>query len=90
LCGRGWVRASNTHIHAIGPRDVTIYIYIYIYIYVYIGFSGRSQLWLLKLNEGAAAEESLRREAERLGLRDPGRLFFTGSADMADHVAYKV
>eukprot|EP00291_Cryptomonas_curvata_P001088 CAMPEP_0172191520 /NCGR_PEP_ID=MMETSP1050-20130122/23748_1 /TAXON_ID=233186 /ORGANISM="Cryptomonas curvata, Strain CCAP979/52" /LENGTH=376 /DNA_ID=CAMNT_0012866581 /DNA_START=224 /DNA_END=1351 /DNA_ORIENTATION=- len=48
-----------------------------------------SQLWLLKLNEGAAAEENLRREARRLGLADDGRLFFTGSADLADHVAYK-
>ena len=51
---------------------------------------GGSQLWLLKLNEGAAAEDNLRREAARLGLTDGGQLYFTGSADVADHVAYKV
>jgi len=48
-----------------------------------------SQLWLLKLNEGRSAEANLQREAARHGIDPHTRLYFTGSADLRDHVGYK-
>mmetsp|Transcript_38038 Transcript_38038/g.82410 ORF Transcript_38038/g.82410 Transcript_38038/m.82410 type:complete len:505 (-) Transcript_38038:40-1554(-) len=47
-----------------------------------------SCLWILKLNEGIAAQPNLMREAEKQGV-DPDRLYFTGSADADVHVTYK-
>jgi hypothetical protein len=45
-------------------------------------------MWLLKLNEGVAAEENLLKAAEARGVRRAS-LFLTGAAEFRDHVAYK-
>ena len=46
-----------------------------------------AQLWVVKLNEGAGAEAALRASAAALGVTD-GRIVFTGSADLDQHVGY--
>jgi protein O-GlcNAc transferase len=48
----------------------------------------KAQLWVTKLNEGAQAEEALRREAMRSGV-SADQLVFTGTADLEVHVHYK-